>query len=145
MQGGREMLRGGAQGKSEERAEGERKMDSEADCEYCLMMFIRPESWPQTRPSVEEAGRRYAARRKKMRRIFGSQMVPLGRKRHQLCCVVPLQWLKKKREKRKNKLAKDAYAGVINNARKTADPALRPVPKISWRLRNGTNEPVRQN
>lgn len=35
----------------------------------------------------------------------------------------------KKREKKK--LAKDAYAGVINNARKTADPALRPVPKIS--------------
>lgn len=32
---------------------------------------------------------------------------------------------------KKKKLSKDAYAGVINNARKTADPALRPVPKIS--------------
>lgn len=44
MQGGREMLRGGTQGRSEEGAEGERKMDSEADCECCLMMFIRLES-----------------------------------------------------------------------------------------------------
>lgn len=44
MRGGREMLRGGTQGKSEEGAEGERKMDSEADCKCCLMMFIRPES-----------------------------------------------------------------------------------------------------
>lgn len=31
----------------------------------------------------------------------------------------------------KKKLAKDAYADVINNVRKTADPVLRPVPKIS--------------
>lgn len=38
------MLRGGAQGESEEGAERERKMDSEAVCECCLMMFIRPES-----------------------------------------------------------------------------------------------------
>lgn len=31
----------------------------------------------------------------------------------------------------KKKLTKNAYAVVINNVRKTADPVLRPVPKIS--------------
>lgn len=34
---------------------------------------------------------------------------------------------------------------MINNVCKTADPAPRPVPKMSWRPGNGTNESERRN
>lgn len=128
------------QWKYEKEVKGERKMDAEPYCECCLRMFIKPESWPETKLSLSGRGEQeVSAENEKENEENPPQ--PDGATGQETASSV----LRCAFAVIKKKLAKDAYADVINNVRKTADPVLRPVPKISWRPGNGINEPERQN